>query len=147
MEELEELKHKDFCYETKNMTYQVNVGENLVYVAVKGLHTKKDAEEFDEKAIKHLENFPEIHKIFDTANVIIDCTEAVRVEHEARRIYSKMASDFIHAHLFVVVTNRVIKTILGFLLIASGKRDVKFFKTVKEALEYIRKQKSEKSER
>jgi hypothetical protein len=144
MEEPEELKHKDFCYKTKNMTYQVNVKENLVYVAVKGLHTKKDAEDFNEKAIKYLENFPEIHKIFDSADVLVDCSQAVRVEHEARRIYSKMSSDFLHAHVFIVAPNKLIRIILGFLLVASGRKNVKFFKNVKEALAYIRKNKGKK---
>jgi hypothetical protein len=144
MEEFEELKHKDSFYQTEKMIHQVNVKDNLVYVAVKGVHTKKDAEEFSEKVIKHLETVPEINKIFDTADVIVDCTEAVKVEHEARRIYSKMASDFVHARVFVVVKSRVIRTILGFLLTASGRKNIKFFKTVKEAIEYIRKQKSEK---
>ncbi|OGZ18756.1 MAG: hypothetical protein A2175_00515 [Candidatus Nealsonbacteria bacterium RBG_13_42_11] len=145
--EPEELKHKDFYYEGKNLTYQVNVKENLIYIVVKGVHAKEDAEEFDAKAITYLKKFPEIYKVFDTANVIIECSEAKRVEPDARRIYSKMAAAFLHSHLFVVGANTLIRVVLGFLLVASGRKDVKFFKNTSETLEYIRKQKGAKAKK
>ena len=132
------MEQEAFFYEGKNFTFRWNPQENLCFMVIKGTQAKDDANEFESKVIDVFKKSPDSYTALKNANVLVDCLRMIKVEHEARKIYTKLATEFSNSRLAVFGTKVLARVIIGFILTASRRKNIKFFETKKQALSWLR---------
>jgi len=129
---------EEFYYKGKNFTISLDKKENLVLIDVYGIHNLENAEDF-KSAIDKL--FKEVQEV-KRKKLLIDFLKLDKVEHGARKIYTSLSSDFSASpHIAIFGMSTIIRILLGFVLSASGRKDVKTFKKREEAVNWLKKQK------
>lgn len=129
---------EEFYYKGKNFTINLDNKEKLVLIEVHGIHTLEDAEDFKLATIKLFKDVAETKR----KKLLLDFSNLNKVEHEARRIYTSLSKEFLEEpHIAIFGMNIVIGVLLGFVLSASGRKGIKFFKGREEAVKWLKKQK------
>lgn len=129
---------EELYYKGKNFTINLDNEKELVSIEVWGVHDGKDAEDFKSSIFKLLEDVAEIKR----NKILLDCSNIKRVEHDARRIYTGLAKELSNGpYIAIFGTNTIIGVVLDFVISASGREGVKFFKDKDKAINWLKKQK------
>lgn len=124
---------KQFFYKGEKFVFEWDSANKLVLVRLWGLHGKKDAEEFKKTSEEFLQKFPEV----DPAKMFIDCSEQGKMDYEARRVYTEAIKLPREAFIAVYFKNTLIRITAGFLLTASGRKNLKLFEDKDKALKWL----------
>lgn len=125
---------KEFSYKGEKFNFQWDPADKLVLVKVWGAHEKKDAEEFKNISEDFLAKFPEV----DPAKMLIDCSEQGKMNYEARKIYTEAIKLPRQAFIAVFWKNTLVRITAGFLLTASGRKNLKLFENKEKAVAWLK---------
>lgn len=129
---------KEFFYKGKKFTFQWDSKNEFVLIKLWGEHNKEDAEDFKRVSEEFLEKFPEA----DPARMLIDCSEQGKMDFETRRIYTQAIKLPRKAYIAVFWKNVLVRITAGFLLTASGRKNLKLFESKEKALKWLLETKS-----
>jgi hypothetical protein len=110
--------------------------EKVVLFKIFGEQKKKDAEALFNVLDEFIKIFPE----FRSLKVLIDLTDYIKTDFEARRFYTAKLTDLLKDNFIAAYGASALgRLVVGFITVAAGKQDfIKFFKTEKEALKWLK---------
>ena len=119
--------------------------KQIVFVKATGIHHLKTAEEFADRfkeVFKEALNEKSNNSSENPIKVIVDVTELIRTEHDARRSYTSLAREIPgYGKVAVCGGSTVIGVTINFLLapiINKGKMKIKFFKKTEDGLNWLK---------
>jgi hypothetical protein len=126
-----------FYYKGKKFLMNWAPKDKIFFVAMKGVQKKEDANDFSLKLGEFLKKIP-----VDPFKILIDATQLIKSDHEARRIYTNFVKEhksITHGRVAMCSAN-VFATIVGkFITIIAPKNiNFKIFKTVNQGLKWLK---------
>lgn len=113
------------------------MGEKKVALfKISGEQKKKDAEDLFSALDGFIKLFPE----FGSLKVLIDLTDYVKTDFEARRLYTTKLTGLLKDNFIAAYGATALgRLVVGFITVAAGKQDfIKFFGTEKEAMDWLK---------
>lgn len=129
---------EELFYKREKFTISLDNKEELILIEVHGIHSLKDAEDFKVAISKLYKDIPEDKR----KKVLLDFSKIDIMTHEARRFYTTLSKEFSQQPKIAVFGMNIVMNIaLEFVVIASGRKGIKFFKEREGAVKWLNKQK------
>lgn len=130
------MEKREFEHKGEKFLIKWMEQEKIAFFKISGEQKKKDAEELFTALDEFLKLFPD----FGYLKVLIDLTDYIKTDFEARRVYTARLKDLLKDNFIAAYgTGSLGRLVVGFITVAAGKGDfIKFFKTEKEAVVWLK---------
>jgi hypothetical protein len=134
---------KEIEYKEENFSISWDEKEKIISVKAWSIHKKETAELFKDRFAKILESISDKGDI----NILVDDTENIKTDHEARRIYTSFTKDLvdkysdINVKMAIFGANTFVSMVVNFLVVPiANKKNViiKSFKTREESIKWFK---------
>jgi len=105
--------------------------DEIVHYLISAPVDDKEASQMSKEGTRFLENK-------DASMVIIDLKQSTQFSSEARKIWVKFLQNLKIKKTAIFGGNVFVRTLASFVIAASQKKNIKFFTTKEEALEWIK---------
>ena len=139
---------EEITLEYKNNEFRISWDkkERILFIDNFGLHTKETAELFIEKFNEIYKNISKVEPnipLVEPIKIFITVKKLIKTEHDARRIYTKLAKNTIGSGRIVIYgSNILIKVMINFLIgpvVNMKKMKIRFFTNAEEGMKWLKK--------
>jgi len=114
------------------------IDDNIARLDLMGTFDAEDAQEYLEQVAPYFERVIALDK---KLHIFIDSTQFEKLSTEGRRVFSDLNKHPAIGNLATMGINRIYSMLARFIMIASGKNNIRFFNSEDEALTWLREAK------
>ena len=139
------MDRKELQYKGEKYSLRWDSQERILFLKTWGAHNKEDAEEYVTKFDEFLGEFSEAE--LGLINILVDALGITKVDHQARRVYTKSTKEHPQpANVAVCCGNIILRVMAGFITAVAAKRvNIKFFATVEDGIRWLKSKGSKKN--
>jgi hypothetical protein len=134
---------KEVEYKEENFSISWDEKERTIFVKTWGIHNKEIAELFNDRFGKILEAISDKEEV----NILVDDTENLKTDHEARRIYTSFSKGLVNKYpkikvkMAIAGANTFVSMVVNFLITPiAGRKNIKLksFKTPEQGIKWFK---------